>query len=70
MFHIHIYRARYGFDDVAVYQQCRCGKRRYVQYASAVDVTPVNAAWIKGGTVYENSNIKAPRHDPFLVERW
>jgi hypothetical protein len=69
MFHIHKYNVIYGFEDVATYQQCRCGKRRYVQYGTNVE--PVNEHWLKTGEISDESKSRIPRppHDPFLITR-
>lgn len=63
MFHIHIYKTVYGIDDIAVYQECRCGKRRYVQYGQ--NVTKPNVDWL--GRIETSNGPKEPPLDPFNI---
>jgi hypothetical protein len=67
MFHIHWFETKYGMEDKAVYQACRCGKRRYIQYD--VNIIPVNETWLKTGNISDFHHPLEPRHDPFLHRR-
>lgn len=68
----HSWVTKYGWDSIAVYQECKCGKRRYIQFASNVPVLPVNTGWLQQGDhSMDAEEVNAPQspHDPFLVMR-
>lgn len=77
----HWWKTKYGFDDVAVYQECRlCEKRRYVQYPTDMLIDRVNVKWLakeeqkcdKEQEAIKLFELIAPKpiHDPFLIEHW
>mgnify|MGYP001572884236 CR=1 FL=1 len=66
MIHLfHNWKTIHGIEDLAAYQVCGCGKRRYVQYSD--NCLPVDDNWLKTGqTTASKSAPPEPRHDPFL----